>query len=333
MSVIRLEHGSGGSLSRELVEHTIYPRLKNSQYTALTDGTIIPVDGTPVFTTDTYVVDPPFFPGGDIGTLAVFGTCNDLAVSGARPQYLSLGFILEEGFPLSDLERVLDSLNAAAAEAGVAIVTGDTKVVPKGKGGGIYINSSGVGIRQGEAELGTQNISLGDKIVVSSPVGEHGIAVLASREKLSVAKNLSSDCRPLYPACRTLLQFGSAVRFMRDATRGGLAAVFNEAVTGLPVGFRVEEEAVPVKETVRTVSEILGLNPFEVANEGVLVAVVDGALAEEITSELRSVEGCGEAAVVGEVVEGPSGRVLLSTVIGGSRVLDFPRGLLLPRIC
>ncbi len=333
MNVIRLEHGSGGSLSRELVEEVIYPRLKNSTYTALTDGTVIPVEGTAVFTTDTYVVDPPFFPGGDIGTLAVFGTCNDLSVSGARPRYLSLGFILEEGFPVSDLERILESLKAAAAEADVAIVTGDTKVVPKGKGGGIYINSSGVGTLLFETELGPQRILLGDKIVVSSPVGEHGIAVLAAREKLSVAKNLSSDCRPLHPACRTLLRFGDAVRFMRDATRGGLAAIFNEAVNGLDVGFRIDEEAVPVKETVRTVSEILGLNPFEVANEGVLVAVVDRVRAEEVTAGLREVEGCGEAAVVGEVIEGPKGKVLLSTAVGGSRILDFPRGLLLPRIC
>lgn len=330
---IKLEHGSGGHLSRWLVEEVIYPVFKSEAYTHLGDSSRLSIQGIPFFTTDTYVVDPPFFPGGDIGKLAVFGTCNDLAVAGARPRYLSLGFILEEGFPLEHLRAVLSSIARAAEEAEVAIVTGDTKVVPRGKGGGIYINSSGIGEQEEVSGLTGERISPGDRVIITGPVGEHGIAVMAKREGLSVAEALTSDCAPLYPLLEPLFSLGQDLRFLRDATRGGVAAIVNEVVAGTGLGIEVSEDAVPIAEKVRSVAEILGLNPLEVANEGVAVCVVAPSAEERTLSLLREHSRGREAAVIGRVVTDHAGKVVLETTIGGKRILDFPRGLLLPRIC
>jgi hydrogenase expression/formation protein HypE len=337
---ITLEHGSGGALSRELVENVIYPRLKNSFYGELTDAATLLLgrrgkEAGPdlLFTTDTYTVQPYFFPGGDIGKLAVYGTCNDLAVSGGRPKYLSVGMVLEEGFPVADLERIADSIGAAAAETGTAVVTGDTKVVPRGRGGGIYINTSGIGERAAPVPLSAGRIIPGDKVICSGPVGSHGIALLAARERLSAGKAPVSDAAPLYPLCAELFGFGGELRFIRDATRGGAAAVCNEIVSGRNFGMRVEEERFPVLDNVRALAGILGLNPLEVANEGVFIAVVASASADGAAEKLRSLPGGSAAVCVGEVTEEHPGKVVLTTEIGGRRILGFPRGLLLPRIC
>ena len=330
---IRLEHGSGGLLSRELIEEIIYPALKNVSYPALTDGTDISCTQSMCMTTDTYVVEPVFFPGGDIGKLAVFGTCNDLAVSGAKPRYLSLGFVLEEGFEIEKLLRILTSIARAAAEASVAIVTGDTKVVPAGKGGGIYINSCGIGEKRFDGKLATESCQPGDAVILSGPVGAHGITVLGAREGLPVGEAVKSDCANLYPLCKELHPLGSSLRFMRDATRGGVAAVLNEAVSDQLFGFQISEADIPVDPDVQAAADILGLNPYEIANEGVFIAVVAPETADDAVKHLSKHREGKCAAVIGTVVQENPGKVILETRIGGRRLLDIPRGLLLPRIC
>ena len=332
-SNIKLEHGSGGALSRELVDSVIFPFFRGSEYRELSDASPLTIDGDILITTDTYVVDPPFFPGGDIGELAVFGTCNDLAVSGAKPRFLTLGFVLEEGLPLSDLRRILQSIAKAVKEAGVKIVTGDTKVVPRGKGGGIFINTTGIGQRVAKAALSPSKIETGDALIVTGPVGSHGTAILAARESLSVGSELVSDCAFLFPLCEKMFRLKEKLRFLRDATRGGVAAILNEIVAHQSFSIWVREKDVPVEENVATTAEILGLNPLEIANEGVVIAVVAGAEAERAVSMLREHPAGREATIIGEVRETNPGKVVLLTPIGGRRILDFPRGLVLPRIC
>ena len=330
---IKLEHGSGGALARDLVESVIYPHFKNDRFPELSDASSFETSGELFVTTDTYVVDPPFFPGGDIGRLAVFGTCNDLAVAGAKPLFLTLGFVLEEGFAVADLERVLESIARAAEEAGVRIISGDTKVVPEGKGGGIFINSSGIGERVFSHRISNTNIRAGDAVLVTGPIGSHGIAILAAREALSVGANLRSDCANLYPLCRELFSLGAELRFLRDATRGGVASILNEMAAGMDFGIEVREDDVPIEQNVAAVSEILGINPLEVANEGVAVAVVSGPAAERACSSLKGHAIGREAVTIGRVTDSHPGKVILLTRVGGRRLLDFPRGLLLPRIC
>jgi hydrogenase expression/formation protein HypE len=330
---IRLEHGSGGWLSRQLTEELIFPCFRGAGYPQLLDAGSFAAEGTAFLTTDTYVVDPLFFPGGDIGRLAVFGTCNDLAVLGAEPLALSLGLVIEEGFPIADLARVLHSIRDACREAGVQVITGDTKVVPAGKGGGLYVNTSGVGRGRAPRPLDPQRIREGDALLVSAPVGAHGLAVLAARESLPLAGVLRSDCAMLAPLCRSLLALGEELRFLRDATRGGVAAVFNEICRGRAFGLEVAEERIPVEKPVEMVADLLGLNPLEVANEGVVVAVVAGGVRDRAVEILRDQPLGRKAEWVGRVTSARPGRVVLETRIGGRRILDFPRGLLLPRIC
>lgn len=345
---VRLEHGSGGALSRELVETVIYPAFRCEAYPELADASPVAPGADLLVTTDGYVVDPPFFPGGDVGMLAVFGTCNDLAVSGAAPVCLSLALILEEGFPLEALGRVLQSAARAAALAGTRIVTGDTKVVPRGTGGGIYVTTTGVGRRVFPRVLSPSRIREGDAVIVSGPLGAHGLAVLAARESLPVGASLRSDAALLYPLASALFPLDGRLRFLRDATRGGASSVLNEVAASLAalparLGIEVDEEAFPVTPEVRTVSSLLGLNPLEVANEGVLVAVVEAGSEEEALAGLRRAGGGpgsttgsadgSSAAVVGHVTPAHPGKVMLRTRVGGKRLLDFPRGLLLPRIC
>jgi hydrogenase expression/formation protein HypE len=330
---ITLEHGSGGALSRELTEGLIYPCFRGPEYPELADSTPFDLDGRGLLTTDSYVVDPPFFPGGDIGRLAVFGTCNDLAVCGATPLYLSLGLVIEEGFATADLGKILRSARAAADEAGVRVITGDTKVVPSGKGGGIFLNTAGVGRALPGLALSPARLQAGDRLLVSAPVGAHGLAILAARESLSIASALRSDCANLYPLCAALAGLGSGLRWMRDATRGGVAAVLNELVRATPWGLEVEEEAFPVEGPVAAAADLLGLNPLEIANEGVLVTAVAGPAAERALELLRAQPLGARTSPVGEVTAEHPGRVMLQTAIGGRRILDLPRGLLLPRIC
>lgn len=330
---IRLEHGSGGWLSRRLTEELIFPFFRGTGYPQLLDAGSFAAEGTSFLTTDTYVVDPPFFPGGDIGRLAVFGTCNDLAVLGAEPLALSLGLVIEEGFPVADLARVLGSIRDACREAGTQVITGDTKVVPAGKGGGLYVNTCGVGRGRAPLPLDPRRIREGDALLVSAPVGAHGLAVLAARESLPLAGALRSDCALLAPLCRSLLALGGELRFLRDATRGGVAAVFNEICRGRAFGLEVAEERIPVDKPVETAADLLGLNPLEVANEGVVVAVVAWDARDRALEILRGQPLGRRAGWVGQVTAAHPGRVVLETRIGGRRILDFPRGLLLPRIC
>ncbi len=332
-TTVRLEHGSGGALSRDLVEKTIYPAFRSDSYSELLDAGAVEPGSDYLLTTDGYVVDPPFFPGADIGKLAICGTCNDLAVSGARPLSLSLALVIEEGFPLEDLGRVMGSAASAAAEAGVKVVTGETKVLPRGKGGGLFITSTGVGRRVFRHPLSPRRIQPGDAVIVSGPVGAHGLTVLAAREKLPVGSSLRSDAASLYPAVSTLFALEEGLRFTRDATRGGVSSVLNEIVQGATTGIVIQDEAVPVSAEVRAVSSLLGLNPLEIANEGVFVAVVDGRQAERALGLLQSHPLGAAAKLIGHVSGDCPGRVLATTKVGGTRVVDFPRGLLLPRIC
>jgi len=337
--LIRLEHGGGGELSRMLVEDVIHPYLRCEASTELPDAARMDLAGPLAFTTDGYVVDPPFFPGSDIGRLSVFGTCNDLAVSGARARALSLALVLEEGLPIAVLRRVLASVRDAAAEAGVDVVTGDTKVVGRGtvasgssRDPGLYLTTAGIG-EVVFPSLSPSRVLPGDRLIVSGPLGAHGVAVLAAREKLSLAAGITSDCAPLWPLAERLFGLGPVVRFLRDATRGGLAAVTNELCKGRRFGITVRERDVPADPDVAAVLDLLGLDPLEVANEGVLVAVVAAEAANEAVRLLRGHPTGIRAAVAGEVTADDPGRVVLETRIGGRRLVDFPRGLLLPRIC
>jgi hydrogenase expression/formation protein HypE len=330
---VRLEHGSGGALSRELVERVITPYFRGPARESLDDAAPFELAGPGRITTDTYVVDPPFFAGGNIGRLAVIGTCNDLAVSGARPAVLTLALVLEEGLPMASLHEALAGAAGAAAEAGVSIVSGDTKVVPAGRGGGIFVNTTGVGPLEFAPGIDLRRVAPGDVVIVSGPVGAHGIAVLAAREKLEVGTDIRTDCAPLYPLCASLFALGDELRFLRDATRGGLAAVLNEIARDGGLELHVREAAVPVDRGVAVVAELLGLDPLEIANEGVLVAVVAARAAERALAALRRHAVGARAAAVGAVTGRGNGRVILETRVGGTRILDFPRGLLLPRIC
>jgi hydrogenase expression/formation protein HypE len=330
---VRIEHGSGGALSRELVEELIHPRLRSEAYTDLLDAGAMEPGSDILVTTDGYVVDPPFFPGGDIGLLAICGTCNDLAVSGAKPVAIALGIIVEEGFPLEDLARALDSIAAAAGKNGVRVVTGDTKVVPSGKGGGLFLTTTGIGKRVFPHPLTPGRIAIGDRIIVSAPLGAHGLSILAARESLPVGSALISDVADLFPLCRELFDFGADLRFMRDATRGGAAAVLNEMAQGASWGILAEEAAFPVDPDVRAAADILGLDPLEIANEGVLIAVIGGTAAGKGLDTMRAHPLGRGARLVGTVTADSPGTVLLETGIGGRRILDFPRGLQLPRIC
>jgi hydrogenase expression/formation protein HypE len=331
--VVRLEHGSGGALSRELVETIIHPVFRGEAYPELTDASPMEVGSDLLMTTDGYVVDPPFFPGGDIGRLSIFGTCNDLAVCGALPVCISLALVLEEGFPLGDLSRLLQSAAGAAREAGVRIVTGDTKVVPRGRGGGVFVTTAGIGRRVFPHPLSPGRIIEGDAVIVSGPLGAHGLTVLAARETLPVAGTLKSDMAFLYPAVSRLFRLADALHFCRDATRGGAAAVLNEAVHGTPLGMEVEEADFPIADDVRTVADLLGLNPMEIANEGVFVAIVAGAVEKEALDALKAHPLGAAARCIGHVSTARPGTVIMRTRVGGRRLMDFPRGLLLPRIC
>ena len=330
---IRLEHGSGGALSRELVESIIHPIFRGEAYPELTDAGPVEIGSDFLMTTDGYVVDPPFFPGGDIGRLSIFGTCNDLAVCGAKPVCISLALVIEEGFLISDVKTVLQSAAGAAREANTRVVTGDTKVVPRGKGGGIFVTTAGMGRRVFPHVLSSARIQEGDSVLVSAPLGAHGLTVLAARESLPVAASLHSDMAFLYPQVSRLFHLADALHFMRDATRGGAAAVLNEAVHATSWGIDVEEDAFPVSDEVRTVSDLLGLNPLEIANEGVFIAFVARSVETEALNALHGHRLGGKARCVGHVSSENPGKVIMTTRVGGKRTMDFPRGLLLPRIC
>ncbi|MET0476444.1 MAG: hydrogenase expression/formation protein HypE [Actinomycetota bacterium] len=331
---ITLSHGSGGKATQTLIEAVFLEAFANPLLAPLEDGAVLTaLGGRLAFTTDSYVVSPLFFPGGDIGDLAVNGTVNDLAVSGAKPLWLSAGFILEEGFPVADLERIVGSMAAAAERAGVQIVTGDTKVVQRGKADGCYVNTAGVGVIERPGELGVATARPGDVVIVSGPVGEHGITIMLARGELDIESEVTSDTAPLNGLVERLLDAAPGVRGLRDATRGGVATICNEVARAAGVAVVLEEEAVPVRPDVRGACELLGIDPLYVACEGRLVAVVDGDQVEAAMAALRS-HPLGEgAAVIGRVRDDPPGLVLLKTSFGGTRIVDLLVGDPLPRIC
>ncbi|HYZ37569.1 MAG TPA: hydrogenase expression/formation protein HypE [Pseudonocardiaceae bacterium] len=333
--LITLAHGAGGKATQSLIEAIFLDAFRNPLLEPLEDAaTVTAGDARLAFTTDSYVVSPLFFPGGNIGDLAVNGTVNDLAVSGARPAHLSAGFILEEGFPVEDLRRIVSSMAKAAAAAGVSIVTGDTKVVQRGKGDGCYINTAGVGLITGGLNLGVATARPGDLVIVSGPVGDHGITILLERGELDLDAELVSDTAPVHELVEGLLDaVGPQVRAMRDATRGGVATILNEVATAAGVAVVVEEDAVPVRPEVRGACEILGIDPLYVACEGRIVAIVDPAAADDAVAALRAHPLGAGATVVGRVAEDPPGLVMLKTGFGGTRMIDLLVGDPLPRIC
>jgi len=331
---ITLAHGAGGKATQNLIEALFLAAFPDPALAPLEDAATVEVDGARLaLTTDSYVVSPLFFPGGCIGDLAVNGTVNDLAVAGARPRYLAAGFILEEGFPVADLTRIAGAMSAAAAAAGVRLVTGDTKVVPRGHGDGCYITTTGVGELDPAVRLGIATARPGDAVLVSGPIGEHGVTVMLARGDLDIAADLVSDTAPLHELTAALLGSGATVRAMRDATRGGVATVLNEVAKAAGVAVVLEEEAVPVRPAVRGAAELLGIDPLYIACEGRLVAVVDGADQERALAALWEHPLGRDAAVVGRVVAEPPGMVLLRTGFGGTRVVDVLVGDPLPRIC
>ncbi|HUE69697.1 MAG TPA: hydrogenase expression/formation protein HypE [Pirellulaceae bacterium] len=331
---VLLAHGEGGRLSRRLIRDRIAGRLANPFLSSLADAAILPpLAGRPVFTTDSFVVTPLFFPGGDIGTLAVYGTVNDLAVSGARPMWLSLSLILEEGLPLATLDRVLSSIAAASQRCGVAIVTGDTKVVPRGTADQLFINTTGVGELLEPAPAGPQTLEPGDVLLASGPIGRHGVAVLAAREALGFDPPPVSDCAPLWDAVHALRTGGIRCRALRDATRGGVAAVLHEWATANPVTLEIDESRLPITDDVRGVCELLGLDPLLVACEGTMVAAVPADYAEAALSALRQVPESAAAAIIGRVTAPRSTRVVVRRLLGRLQPLDEPAGAPLPRIC
>jgi hydrogenase expression/formation protein HypE len=331
---ITVGHGGGGRLTQDLIDRIFRPAFSHPALDTQHDGAVLVLDGARLaFTTDSHVVSPLFFPGGDIGTLAVNGTVNDLSMCGALPLWLSAAFILEEGFPTATLQRVVNSMRAAAAAAGVAIVTGDTKVVERGKGDGLYITTAGVGVLRHKLMIAPASVRAGDAVIISGDIGRHGMAIMASREGLQFESAIESDCAPLVAPVQALLAAGLEIHCLRDLTRGGLATALVEIAETAKLSIGIEEHRVPVTDLVRGACEILGLEPLYVANEGRFVCIVPAGQADAALAVLaRTVPGVTPA-LIGHVRAAPAGLVGLRTVIGSERVLDRLSGEQLPRIC
>lgn len=329
--IISLDYGSGGKKTARLIEKLILPRLDNPALRELGDGAIVDGGEKLVFSTDSFVVSPLFFPGGDIGKLSVCGTVNDLSMCGAEPKFLSCSFIVEEGFPFSQLERIVASMAAQCEKAGVQIVTGDTKVVEKGRGDGIYINTAGIGVLR-HPGLSPGNIRPGDKVLVSGFVGDHGTAVMLARNRMMQGE-IASDCAALNGLTEAILTAAPGVRVLRDPTRGGVATTLNEFVEGTALGIELEEAWIPVRPQVQAACDMLGLDPLYCANEGKLLAVVAPEATDAVLAAMKQHELGTDAAIVGEVTERYPGKLTLRTAFGGSRVLQKLSGAQLPRIC
>jgi len=330
---ILLAHGSGGKLSHDLIEKSIVSALGNPILNKLDDSALFEISGRLAFTTDSYTVSPIFFPGGDIGKLAVCGTVNDLAMSGATPLYLSLAFIIEEGLLITDLEKIVDSIGQAAAEAGVKIVAGDTKVVNQGSADKIFINTSGVGVVPAGVDISGSNAKPGDKVIVSGNLGDHGIAIVSQREGLMFQVPVPSDCSPLNRLVAEMLEASANIHCLRDPTRGGLATTLNELAQQSQVGIKIDEASLPVNKAVLSACELLGFDPLYIANEGKLVAVVPPADTDKVLAKMRQNRYGRKAVIIGEVVDEHPGRVVMKTHLGASRIIDVLVGELLPRIC
>jgi hydrogenase expression/formation protein HypE len=336
---IVLGHGSGGKLTADLIDQVFLPAFQNPTLNKLDDQAVVTVGGARLaFTTDSFVVTPIFFPGGDIGRLAVHGTVNDLAMSGARPLYLSAAFILEEGLAVDDLRRVVESMRAAAAEADVQFVTGDTKVVNRGKGDQVFITTTGIGVVEGGANISADRARAGDQIILSGYIGDHGMAIMSQRENLEFEGTILSDCASLHGLVASMLSTPSSrgtdfIHCLRDPTRGGAATTLNEIAKRSNVGMLLREKSIPVRESVKGACELLGLDPLYVANEGKLLAIVAPEMAPPVLRQMQQHPLGADAAIIGEVVTDHPGMVLMKTQIGGTRVLDVMFGEQLPRIC
>jgi hydrogenase expression/formation protein HypE len=331
---ILLGHGSGGKLMHELIEQLFQPTLLVSNGAALNDAAVVDAGGARLaITTDSFVVDPIFFPGGDIGEMAVYGTVNDLAVTGARPLFLSAAFILEEGLPMEDLSRVVVSMHRACEESGVQLVTGDTKVVNRGKGDKVFINTTGIGVIERPIAISADRARPGDKVLLSGAIAAHGVAIMLAREEMEFERPILSDTAPLNGLVEDMMQASLEIRCMRDLTRGGLASALNEIAVSSRVGFRIYEDRIPVQDEVKGACEILGLDPLHVANEGKLVAIVSAEHANKILANMRQNRRGQESAIIGEVVADQPGRVFMKTTVGGFRIVDMLAGEQLPRIC
>jgi len=331
---IVMGHGGGGKLSAELIEHLFLPAFRNSTNAELGDSAVIELGGMRLaYSTDSFVVRPLFFPGGNIGELAVNGTVNDIAMSGARPLYMSAGFILEEGMPLEKLALIAESMGAAARRAGVALVTGDTKVVDRGHGDGVFINTSGFGIVPDGVQIGPSRARPGDVVIVSGDIGVHGIAIMSVREGLEFGAPVVSDTAPLNGLVAAMLEETRAIHVLRDPTRGGMASTLNEIAQASGVGIAIEERKLPVPDAVRAACELLGLDPLYVANEGKLVAIVPADVAEQVLACMQRHELGKRATIIGRVTDQHAGMVVARTGIGGMRVVDMMIGEQLPRIC
>lgn len=332
--MITMAHGSGGLLTQQLLESGVFDLLKNEYLDRRHDGAFIQAHGNLAFTTDSYVVSPVFFPGGNIGDLAVNGSVNDLAMCGAIPRYLSLSFILEEGLPMKELWQIMLSIKAASERAGAKIVTGDTKVVEKGKGDRIFINTSGIGEIHPNADIRYERIQEGDHIIVSGNIAAHGIAILSQRKGLEFETTIESDTAPLNHLVSKLLDHaGEGIRFMRDPTRGGVATVLNEIAQQRKIGIDIRQKHIPVHEQVEGACELLGLDPLYVANEGIFIAIVSPDISQQVVALLREMTASDSPSIIGEVTAAHPGQVILCSAIGGRRVLKYLTGEQLPRIC
>jgi hydrogenase expression/formation protein HypE len=332
-NIVLLAHGSGGKLSHELISQHVLPFLANPILQQLDDSAILNLNGRAAFTTDSFVVSPLFFPGGDIGKLAVCGTVNDLSMVGAKPLYLSLALIIEEGLSFDLLDGVMESVSGAAWEAGVTIVTGDTKVVNHGSADKMFINTAGIGLIPEGADVSGSNARPGDKVLVSGTLGDHGVAVMAQRQGLRFKVPVESDCAPLNSLVAEMLKYPGAIHSLRDPTRGGLATTLNELASQSKVGLRIFEDKIPLRESVSSACAMLGLDPLYVANEGKLVAIVAEDTAEAILELMKRHRYGKDSAIIGEILAEHPGRVVMKTSLGASRILDMLSGELLPRIC
>lgn len=331
---VLLAHGGGGTLSHQLIQKMFFSQFDNALLNQEHDGAIFEIDGTRfAFSTDSYVVQPIFFPGGNIGELAVNGTVNDLAMCGAKPLYISCGFIIEEGFPMKDLWEVVLAMKNAAAKANVQIVTGDTKVVDKGKGDKIFINTSGIGVIQNDVRISPLNCKVGDAIIVNGNIADHGIAIMSARENLSFETSIKSDCAPLNSLVEKMLAVSKNIHVLRDPTRGGVASALNEIVQKANVGIMIEEEKIPIREEVKGACELLGFDPLYIANEGKLLAFVAEEDAEKVLIEMKKNPLGKDSSIIGRVTNENLKTVIMKTSIGSKRIVDMLSGEQLPRIC
>lgn len=332
--IITMGHGSGGLLTNQLLDAGVFQLFDNDHLQQRHDGALLDIEGKTAFTTDSFVISPIFFPDSNIGELAVNGTVNDLAMCGAKPRFLSLSFIIEEGLKMTEFWEILLSIKEAANNAGVLIVTGDTKVVERGKGDKIFINTSGIGSVHQRANIGMQRINVGDQIIVSDAIATHGVAIMSVREGLEFESEITSDTRPLHYIIDTLLnEYGDAIHLLKDPTRGGVATVLNEISRDRNLGIAIHQDGLPVAPQVGAICELLGLDPLYVANEGIFIAVIAREQADAMVNTLQRFEACKNASVIGEVVSSHAKQVVLESSIGGRRVVNMLAGEQLPRIC